>query len=141
MEKNISTYCITGSAFYSSNPWLSQSICFINKDTYEHSLNYLGLADLGQSRGYENDDPYDYNHDGDNHLDICLNLSTSPEYLENEINIELLCDETLENSLLYPPKGKPFSCKNQQITLTKNDDKYLLSWEINWESNKLKWIV
>ena len=60
-KKNISTYCITGSAFYSSNLWLSQSICF--KDTYEHSLNYLGLADLGQSRGYENDDPYDYNHE------------------------------------------------------------------------------
>jgi len=103
----------------------------LTQDTNDHSLNYLGLADLGKTSGDDVDDPHDYSHDSDNHLDICLDFSTSPEYLENEIDLELLCDETLENSVLYPPKGKPFSCKNQKITLTSNNDKYLLSWELN----------
>jgi len=94
------------------------------------NIGYLGLADLGKTTGDDVTDPYSYQHDGDNYLDICLDMSTTPQYLEDDLVLELLCDETLEKSLLYPPKGKPFSCKYQKISLTFNDDKFLMSWEI-----------
>ena len=53
------------------------------------------------------------------------------QYLEDNLVLELLCDEALENSVLYPPKGKPYSCNYQKVSLTFNDDKFLMSWEID----------
>merc|ERR1719348_1547478 len=95
------------------------------------AIGYLGLADLGKTAGDDVTDPYAYAHDGDNYLDICLDMSSTPQYLEDNLVLELLCDEALENSVLYPPKGKPYSCKNQKVSLTFNDDKFLMSWEID----------
>jgi len=95
------------------------------------SIGYLGLADLGKTAGDDVTDPYAYTHDGDNYLDICLDMSSTPQYLDDNLVLELLCDEELENSVLYPPKGKPYSCKYQKVSLTFNDDKFLMSWEID----------
>ena len=73
---------------------------------------------------------YDYEQDGDNYVDICLDLSEQQTVLEEGLNLELLCDENLENSVLYPPKGKPYGCKNQNILLTKTpgSKKFILKW-------------
>ena len=92
-------------------------------------MNYLGLADLGKTVGDDLDTGYDYEQDGDNYVDICLDLSGQPTILEEGLNLELLCDENLENSVLYPPKGKPYGCKNQNVLLTKTSSmKFILNW-------------
>ena len=95
-------------------------------------MEYLGLADLGKTIGDDVESGYDYEHDGDNHVDICLDLESNSEedILEHGIYLELLCDEKLDNSVLYPPKGKPYGCRRQQIHLSKTvSRKYLMKWE------------
>ena len=107
------------------------------------TLDYLGLADLGQTLGGDAPTEYDYeqvdkfcfelkynlDQDGDNYVDICLDLSNNEDILDEGLDVEVLCDEALEKSVLYPPKGKPYGCKNQKVTLTKTTKgKFLLGW-------------
>jgi len=76
-------------------------------------VEYLGLADLGKT---VNADPGQiYQQDGDNYLDICLNLSYQPEAIEEDLILNLSCQEGGE---LYPPKGRPHVCVAQQVLLT-----------------------
>lgn len=93
------------------------------------TLDYLGLADLGQNLGEDAPTDYDYEQDGDNYVDICLDLSNNQDMLDEGLGLEVLCDASLEKSVLYPPKGKPYGCKNQKVTLTKTTKgKFLLEW-------------
>ena len=79
-------------------------------------ISYLGLADLGNSlAGVEGEA---YNGDGDNYVDICLDLSG--RQLPPRLEISLTCNPE-EDSALYPPKGKPFSCVSQEVTLTEEE--------------------
>ena len=92
-------------------------------------IEYLGLADLGKTTGEDVTDEYDYRQDGDNYVDICFDLTDSQEVLEDEVNLEVLCDEALDKSQLYPPKGKPYSCKYQKVLLSKsNKPNFVLFW-------------
>ena len=59
-----------------------------------------------------------------------LGSNSEEDILEHGIYLELLCDKELDNSVLYPPKGKPYGCRRQQIHLSKTvSRKYLMKWE------------
>ena len=94
------------------------------------SLTYLGLADLGQTTGEELAAGEKYRQDGDNYLDICLDLSGQQDDLAGDITLEVLCDPALENSVLYPPKGKPHGCSPQKVTLSAENynQNIIMSW-------------
>ena len=52
-----------------------QNISQIQEIPETVAIGYLGLADLGKTAGDDVTDPYAYAHDGDNYLDICLDMS------------------------------------------------------------------
>ena len=51
---------------------------------------YLGLGDLGKSMAKPGEL---YQQDGDNYLDICLDLTNSPEVMEGDLTLTLHCDQ------------------------------------------------
>merc|ERR1712150_11121 len=81
-------------------------------------ISYLGLADLGKTVSVE--PTALYQSDGDNFLDICLNLENNQEVVEEDLIIKLNCDPE-SDSVLYPPKGLPYGCSPQDIILTDTD--------------------
>ena len=87
-----------------------------------HHLPYLGLADLGKKIPDDLTSADDYIGDGDNYVDICLDLAHDPELLSQDFSLRLLCDPSLEDSVIYPPKGKPHGCSAQEVTLTTDED-------------------
>ena len=95
-------------------------------------LSYLGLADLGQTPGDALVDAGDYVQDGDNYVDICLDLTDNLDVLTGDITLKVLCDPTLENSVLYPPKGKPHGCSPEEV---------VLSTDVNFENIIMSWTV
>ena len=56
-----------------------QNISQIQEIPETVAIGYLGLADLGKTAGDDVTDPYAYAHDGDNYLDICLDMSSTPQ--------------------------------------------------------------
>ena len=55
-------------------------------------------------------------------LRIRVRPSPSPK---QELELEVLCDPELENSVLYPPKGRPYGCHPQSVLLqTIHDNKH-----------------
>ena len=79
---------------------------------------------------------YSYPQDGDNYLDICLDLGPPDEASlvlgAGSLHLEVLCDPGLELSLLYPPKGRPHGCSYQNVEMTAsniNSDKLLMYWD------------
>ena len=96
------------------------------------SLPYLGLADLGQTLGEDLTEAGDYSQDGDNYVDICLHLAHDDDVLHEDLSLHLLCDKDLENSVLYPPKGKPHGCSPQRVSLSVNvfDPNIIMSWTV-----------
>ena len=91
-------------------------------------VHYIGLADLGDV--ISSPAGTAYISDGDNFLDICLDLSSTPDVASEDLLIRLNCNEN-DGSVLYPPKGAPHGCKPQEITMTSENtygyfDKY---WE------------
>ena len=79
---------------------------------------YLGLADLGKT--VPADTSTLYKSDGDNYLDICMNLQNRPDIAADDLIIKLNCD-TDDGSVLYPPKGAPYGCKPEEIILTEDN--------------------
>merc|ERR1712032_676186 len=63
----------------------------------------LGLADLGKTTKAPMGQTY--LQDGDNNLDICLDMGKMADALQEDFVLTLHCKG--ENRL-YPPKGKPF---------------------------------
>ena len=98
----------------------NRNVFRVSRSTDSSDIVYLGLADLGQTTGEDVTDDYDYKQDGDNYFDICFDLTDNLEVLEDGVSLEVLCDETLDKSQLYPPKGKPYSCKYQNVFLSKS---------------------
>ena len=98
------------------------------------TVEYLGLGDLGKTISV--DEGEEYQQDGDNIIDICLDLTGNQDILEDLIVLELMCKED-ENSVLYPPKGKPYGCKYQNVTITKIESfgNILMSWTYNYTTN------
>jgi len=90
-------------------------------------VSYLGLADLGRTVNAEEGTLY--THDQDNYLDICLDLKEKLDVLESDLLIDLNCDE--DGVMLYPPKGKPYGCKSQQVLLVSDNTygHYIKMWE------------
>jgi len=76
-------------------------------------VEQLGLADLGNV--LKALDGKAYVQDGDNNLDICLDLTEMSEALQEDLVLTLRCDG---ESQLYPPKGKPFGCLPDRVRLT-----------------------
>jgi len=76
-------------------------------------VDYLGLADLGKTLDSEAGQMYQ--QDGDNYLDVCFDLSGQPEAVEEDLILNLSCQEGGE---LYPPKGHPHLCAPQEVLLT-----------------------
>merc|ERR1719154_464384 len=76
-------------------------------------IPYLGLADLGKTLSPEEGSMYV--SDGDNYLDICMDLKDRTDLTKNNIEIQLSCEGA---AVLYPPKGKPYGCKSEKIILT-----------------------
>jgi len=76
-------------------------------------VSYLGLADLGKTLTAEPGQMYE--QDGDNYLDVCLDLSSQGEAVEEDLLLHLTCQGGGE---LYPPKGRPHVCQPQQVLLT-----------------------
>ena len=79
---------------------------------------------------------YSYPQDGDNYLDICLDLGPPDEASlvlgAGSLHLEVLCNPGLELSLLYPPKGRPHGCSYQNVEMTAsniNSDKLLMYWD------------
>ena len=67
-------------------------------------------------------------------MDICLDLTGELEDVltSEELQLEVLCDPELEDSVLYPPKGKPYGCNPQTVLLqTRHDNskRFLKYWE------------
>lgn len=76
---------------------------------------YLGLADLGKAISVKEGTMYE--SDGDNYLDICLDLTNMPYLAMEDLVVKLNCNSE-DGSVLYPPKGKPYGCKSEEIVLT-----------------------
>lgn len=91
----------------------------------DEEIPYLGLADLGNTVSGVDGELYD--QDGDNYLDICLDLAGGQ--LPQWLGISLNCDPEQE-SVLYPPKGKPYGCLPDDIILTKEQafGYYSMAW-------------
>jgi len=77
---------------------------------------YLGLADLGKTVTAEPGQMYE--QDGDNYLDVCLDLSSQPEAADEDLLLNLTCQGGGE---LYPPKGRPHVCLPQEVLLTSEE--------------------
>ena len=72
--------------------------------------------------------------DGDNYVDICLDLAGDQADVlgSEELELVVLCDPGLEDSVLYPPKGKPYACRPQTVRLHSSHDnskRFLKYWE------------
>lgn len=94
-------------------------------------IPYLGLADLGKAESSEEAGAL-YTSDGDNYLDICLDLADSAGVLTEDIVVTLNCDP-VAGSVLFPPKGAPYGCKAEEILLTENSSfGYFIKY---WVSN------
>lgn len=104
-----------------------ESIFTVKRADDLKEVPYLGLADLG--RNVDAEEETTYTQDGDNYLDICLDLKESPEVLDGDLLVDLNCDE--DDVMLYPPKGKPYGCKSQQVLLTSENTygHYIKMWE------------
>jgi len=76
-------------------------------------LEQLGLADLGNTLRAPAGQPY--LQDGDNNIDICLDMGEMSGALQEDFVLTLHCEG---ESRLYPPKGKPFGCLPDQVLLT-----------------------
>jgi len=88
-------------------------------------IPYLGLGDLGKTTTAEEGE--EYVQDGDNYLDICLDLKDTTEVLAGNLLVDLNCD----GPTLYPPKGNPYGCKSQQVILTSENTYgyYIKMWQ------------
>ena len=67
-------------------------------------------------------------------MDICLDLTgDQADILTGEhLDLEVLCDPGLEDSVLYPPKGRPYGCRRQMVRLSashRNSKRFLQYWE------------
>ena len=67
-------------------------------------------------------------------MDICLDLTgDQADILTGEhLDLEVLCDPGLEESVLYPPKGRPYGCHRQMVRLSashQNSKRFLQYWE------------
>ena len=76
--------------------------------------------------------------DGDNYVDICLDLTGDQADVlgAEELELSVLCDPGLEESVLYPPKGRPHGCQPQSVSLSSNHNnskKFLMYWEAKEE--------
>jgi len=89
------------------------------------SVPYLGLADLGKAESASTGEAYQ--SDGDNYLDICLDLKDNPYVVEEDIVIKLHCDVST-GSVLYPPKGRPYGCKEEEILLIDSELGYFTKY-------------
>jgi len=96
----------------------SPGIFTVRGSSSQEEIPYLGLADLGKTVSEE--DGTMYESDGDNYLDICLDLTDRANLINEDLVINLNCDSG-DGSVLFPPKGKPYGCKPEEIILTKND--------------------
>jgi len=76
---------------------------------------YLGLADLGKSVPTDTNNVY--TSDQDNYIDICMDLQNRPDIAADDLIVRLNCDAD-EGSIVYPPKGKAYQCKPQEVILT-----------------------
>jgi len=76
-------------------------------------VGQLGLADLGNT--LRAPDGQAYVQDGDNIIDICLDMGEMGGVLQEDFVLTIHCKG---ESRLYPPKGKPFSCVPDQVLLT-----------------------
>jgi len=83
----------------------------------QEEIPYLGLADLGKAES--EDDSTEYTSDGDNYLDICLDLTDKNNILAEDLLVRLNCNSE-EGSVLYPPKGNPYGCQSEEIILSKD---------------------
>ena len=77
--------------------------------------------------------PYS-SQDGDNYVDMCLDLTGDQADILSWEALELmvLCDPELEDSVLYPPKGRPYGCHPQSVllkTIHDNSKRFLKYWE------------
>ena len=83
----------------------------------QEEIPYLGLADLGKAESEDEDTIYA--SDGDNYLDICLDLADKDNILAEDLLVKLNCDPE-ERAVLYPPKGEPYGCQSEEIILSKD---------------------
>jgi len=81
----------------------------------QEEIPYLGLGDLGKAVSGDNVD--EYQSDGDNYLDICMDLKDKSEQEMEDYLIRLNCDSAT-GSVLYPPKGAPYGCKSEEVIMT-----------------------
>ena len=95
----------------------SQGIFTVKRSSNKEEIPYLGLADLGKTVTAEEGTMYE--SDGDNYLDICLDLADNANIVTEDLVVNLNCNSE-DGSVLYPPKGKPYGCKAEEIILTKN---------------------
>ena len=93
----------------------TQGIFTVRGISSPEEIPYLGLADLGKTVSVEEGSMYE--SDGDNYLDICMDLGDRMDLAMEDLVINLNCDPA-DGSVLYPPKGKPYGCKSEQIILT-----------------------
>jgi len=64
-------------------------------------VTYLGLADLGKTVTAQ--PGHMYEQDGDNYMDVCLDLSSQPEASEEDLLLDLLCQVALLVLLVLLP--------------------------------------
>ena len=69
---------------------------------------------------------YVYQSDGDNYLDICLDLAARPDLAKEDLLVVLYCDVG-GGTVLYPPKGAPYGCRPEEIVLTDAEDLWYFS--------------
>ena len=67
-------------------------------------------------------------------MDICLDLAgdQADVLTAEELELVVLCDPGLEESMLYPPKGRPHGCRPQSVSLRSSHDnskRFLMYWE------------
>jgi len=94
----------------------SPGIFTLRTSSTQEEIPYLGLADLGKAESDDNQ----YTSDGDNYLDICLDLTDKTSILSEDLLVRLNCNSG-EDSVLYPPKGRPYGCQTEEIVLTKDE--------------------
>ena len=108
----------------------SPGIFTVRGSSSQEEIPYLGLADLGKTVSVE--DGTMYESDGDNYLDICIDLTDKPNLVTEDLVINLNCNPA-DGSVLYPPKGKPYGCKSDKIVLA--DDGAFGYFSKYWTSN------
>eukprot|EP00091_Calanus_sinicus_P010058 TRINITY_DN2339_c0_g1_i1.p1 TRINITY_DN2339_c0_g1~~TRINITY_DN2339_c0_g1_i1.p1 ORF type:complete len:127 (-),score=41.89 TRINITY_DN2339_c0_g1_i1:74-454(-) len=107
---------ITLDGVYSVLPTMTEIFTVLTLSSLEE-VPYLGLADLGKTVSVE--EGTRYQSDGDNYLDICLDLTNKPFIAMEDLVVKLNCNSE-DGSVLYPPKGKPYGCKSEEIVLTED---------------------